>query len=455
MGTAVADLDQEAGTAPLDETAQATFPSYSQESLERVAELEARGAELVGVIAAATAALVEVLAEAVRDELWRGFGIRSAEHWAMLRFGLSGPRARRLVAAARVLDDLPSCRDAFAGGRITEDHVAEVVRAGVTDLHDDQAVDLAQAATVSQLRRALSSLPAAAVQPGEDGDPASVAPATPPTERLATGFGDDGRWYCHGGADADRGAVIDRALQAARDRLWRSRHADREPTPADVATVSGIDALVHLAHLALDVADPETAAGRRPSERYLINVHLPAEDLSQGRLHLGPALPAWLTRSITCDADIRTWVETLDGNVNLGQRQPTVDPRLRTVVEERHGGCTRPGCDVTEGLHIHHVVHWADGGPTDLENLAPLCRQDHLAVHRGELLVSVDPLTGNLLFTDAGGRPIGPAPPTPPTLPPAQAAAELQLLEPRWENRSGERANWRYFEWLDPPALTG
>jgi HNH endonuclease len=29
----------------------------------------------------------------------------------------------------------------------------------------------------------------------------------------------------------------------------------------------------------------------------------------------------------------------------------------------------------------HHIIHWADGGPTELENLVSLCRPHHRAVH--------------------------------------------------------------------------
>jgi len=32
---------------------------------------------------------------------------------------------------------------------------------------------------------------------------------------------------------------------------------------------------------------------------------------------------------------------------------------------------------------MHHVKHWADGGPTDLDNLVLLCSTHHRAVHEG------------------------------------------------------------------------
>ena len=42
-------------------------------------------------------------------------------------------------------------------------------------------------------------------------------------------------------------------------------------------------------------------------------------------------------------------------------------------------GCDRPPA----WCEAHHLRHWLHGGPTDLENLALLCRAHHRAVHEG------------------------------------------------------------------------
>ncbi|MGO4340292.1 HNH endonuclease signature motif containing protein [Pedococcus sp. 2YAF34] len=61
-------------------------------------------------------------------------------------------------------------------------------------------------------------------------------------------------------------------------------------------------------------------------------------------------------------------------------------PRRRAQV--RHlwlrdrGGCTFPGCTRPAGwTDAHHLVHWADGGPTSIDNAALLCRAHHSIVH--------------------------------------------------------------------------
>ncbi len=44
----------------------------------------------------------------------------------------------------------------------------------------------------------------------------------------------------------------------------------------------------------------------------------------------------------------------------------------------RDGGCSFPGCDrAPEHCQRHHIIDWADGGPTDLDNLTLLCPYHH------------------------------------------------------------------------------
>ena len=64
----------------------------------------------------------------------------------------------------------------------------------------------------------------------------------------------------------------------------------------------------------------------------------------------------------------------------------------------------------------HHLHHWANGGPTRLDNLALLCRRHHRAVHEEGYGVERD-ADGTLRFSTPGGRSI-PEVPAPPAVPP-------------------------------------
>ena len=48
------------------------------------------------------------------------------------------------------------------------------------------------------------------------------------------------------------------------------------------------------------------------------------------------------------------------------------------------GRCQFTGCHQTRHLKAHHLIHWADGGPTDLANAALLCGHHHRLIHRTE-----------------------------------------------------------------------
>ena len=52
----------------------------------------------------------------------------------------------------------------------------------------------------------------------------------------------------------------------------------------------------------------------------------------------------------------------------------------------RDGGCTYPGCGAPPSwTDAHHLVHWADLGPSDLTNGALLCDRHHTIVHNRRL----------------------------------------------------------------------
>ena len=51
---------------------------------------------------------------------------------------------------------------------------------------------------------------------------------------------------------------------------------------------------------------------------------------------------------------------------------------------DRH--CTYPGCDVPgQWCDAHHLIHWADHGPTDTDNAGLLCERHHTIVHQRRL----------------------------------------------------------------------
>ena len=70
--------------------------------------------------------------------------------------------------------------------------------------------------------------------------------------------------------------------------------------------------------------------------------------------------------------------------LEVGRTSRVVTAAQRVALAVRDGGCVFPDCDrPLAWCDAHHLWHWADGGPTDLDNLALLCRAHHRAVHEG------------------------------------------------------------------------
>lgn len=112
-----------------------------------------------------------------------------------------------------------------------------------------------------------------------------------------------------------------------------------------------------------------------------------------GCTQTGEILSPATARRLACEADIIPAVlgsrsELLD----LGRTRRLVTPGQRRALTHRDRHCTYPGCSMpATWSDAHHIVHWADGGASDLSNLTLLCRRHHTHVHEHALSASVDP----------------------------------------------------------------
>ena len=109
------------------------------------------------------------------------------------------------------------------------------------------------------------------------------------------------------------------------------------------------------------------------------------------RIDGGPGLTARVARQLACDAGIVLHVHGPDGSsLAVGRRTRRPNAAIMRALWFRDGGCIHPACGRRRHLHAHHVVHWADGGPTDLSNLVLLCSGHHRDVHHGRIGVVWD-----------------------------------------------------------------
>lgn len=130
-----------------------------------------------------------------------------------------------------------------------------------------------------------------------------------------------------------------------------------------------------------------------------VQVTVALEDLRQHKgaarvLHSradGTLLGIETLRKLCCDADLIPTVLGTDSQVvDVGMTKRLFTRAQRRILWQRDHGCTYPGCDAPPAwTKAHHVKHWADGGPTDLNNAALLCQRHHTFVHERRLIAEV------------------------------------------------------------------
>ena len=70
--------------------------------------------------------------------------------------------------------------------------------------------------------------------------------------------------------------------------------------------------------------------------------------------------------------------------LDVGRASRVITPAQRAALAVRDGGCVFPDCGrPLSWCEGHHLVSWLEGGPTDLDNLALLCRAHHRVIHEG------------------------------------------------------------------------
>ncbi len=315
----------------------------------------------------------------------------STVSWLRRCCGMTVKAAAYRVHLARTLGELPAALDSARAGRASFSNVTMIAH-----LAEDVGVD-----QVAPLEGIL-------VGAAETLDPGAMRTLTQVTRlRLDPDgvLGDDNhaherRWFeceqTYGGVfvlrgelDAEGGALVKTAIDALSHGMTRGESRSASQRRAD--------ALVDLAATQLRCGDHRDVHGQRPH----LTVTVSAETLRAGAdaqaavlSGVGPIHPA-TARRIACDAvrtvvtvaapaDASAWTALRPPTqaLSVGRATRTVPAHLRNALRLRDQGCRFPGCDRppawTDG---HHIVHWADGGPTELDNLVSLCRPHHRRVH--------------------------------------------------------------------------
>ena len=236
---------------------------------------------------------------------------------------------------------------------------------------------------------------------------------------------DDGSWVFKGRFTPEQGALIRKALDAAMEQLFTEQKSVPDDVsaetscslPLDQPVPQGIasrraDAMQRLAEVFLS----RDAGNISSTDNYVVNIHTEMETLktdgagAESELEDIGHVSAETSRRLSCDCSVVHWRDAPGGEpLNIGRKTRIIPPAIRRALHRRDGGCCFPGCTCTRFVDAHHIMHWADGGETSMENLVLLCRRHHRLVHEEGFGVQTGSF-GTINFTLPSGKVIPPCP---------------------------------------------
>ena len=376
-------------------------------------DLDRLGDEIAALAAhldAATARFLTLLRDFDARGGWNT-GCRSCAEWLSWRAGLDPGAARERVRVARALGALPRLAAALARGEVSYSKVRALTRVATPET-EARLLAVARAGTAAHVERIVRAW--RRVDARVEAEDATVRHRR---RSLQVYPDDDGTFVVRGRLEPEVGALLVRALEAAGERLYARARAAAAAGETDPPTHGQrqADALALVAETALAHGlDP----GAGESERYQVVVHVDAAVLAdpaqpgQAALEDGVGVSAETSRRLACDATRVVMRHAGDGQaLDVGRRTRAIPPVIMRALQARDHGCRFPGCTVRHAQG-HHLHHWANGGPTRLDNLVLLCRRHHRAVHEEGYAVERAP-DGTLRFSTPAGRPIPEVPAVP------------------------------------------
>jgi hypothetical protein len=327
-----------------------------------------------------------------RAEAWREDGAHDMYDWYCFRYGASVATAREEVDMAHALEARPSIAAAYENGRLSRGKVVDLCSFVPPEedgrwAHDAQLQNAAQVKLWAKHARRMRR---------EEAQRAAA------DRSLRMSWDRDRDLLRYSGAlPGAEGAAFQKAIERGAERFGPDEDGVYAPLERRFA-----DALIELVG--------EGLASESDADRATIVVHVDARELNHihgaGKLEDGPMIGSEVVRRLACDGRIQTVIDGPDGSpIGLGRTSRVVSPWLLRQLKHRDRGCVVNGCSRRLGLQAHHVVHWAHGGRTDLDNLVLVCRRCHHKIHDEGFRLVRDQY-GRIRVIRPDGRPVTPHP---------------------------------------------
>lgn len=316
---------------------------------------------------------------------------------------LSGRAAKRVVEAARQVEEMPNVARMVDSGDLTLESVfglgsaAKQCGAAVVDGSDELLYQAASrdAGSFSRVARRFAQRH----DPSAGGD---LLKGQRNSRKADLFVGSDGMGVLKGEMDPVSFGVLEQAVDERKDYLWR-KDGGRDGTPDAVRNngqrtmdaifelCTGLDALTHEP---LPADDGPRGSRRLPPGRIIaVTVGVvdgTNRDGSCEIIGVGPVPPRVLDR-ISPDDRLVGAIFGGDGQpLWLGRMKRLANTAQHVAVALRDRGCVLCRAPMHR-CRLHHADEWdEDWGPTDVENLVALCGGCHLWLHRSKRRVVRD-----------------------------------------------------------------
>lgn len=321
---------------------------------------------------------------------------------------ISRQEAKRRTARAMACHDVrgigssvlpaaaPATAAAFAEGAIGTEHVDTILKT-VSDIpalvpadeaadYEGTLVELAKKAEPRHVRKAGAAILARLDQ---DGKPPNDEEQAKPKRELRWGWRRNGRLAFSGEFDPETG----QQFLAALSPLSKPRPAQDGERDARTTAERNGDAFAELIGLTLASGELPVQGGERPNVVVTLSYDALKAALEQhGQAMLGDLpITAQQARYWACDAGVIPAVLGSEGEIlDLGRKERLVTLAQRRALELRDKGCIKCGRP-PKWCHAHHIIHWLDLGPTDIDNLCLLCTACHRLIHHSEWRIEMQP----------------------------------------------------------------
>ena len=185
---------------------------------------------------------------------------------------------------------------------------------------------------------------------------------------------------------------------ASQELIATAIHTASKPVQDDDRTPRQrrADALLTLARFFLDQHGTDRSEKRVAPH---ITIHVPLETLlglpgaPTAPTDYGQQLSGEAARRIACDAAISRIITGPQSEIlDAGRESRCFTTAARRAIAARDHGCIWPGCTAPPAwCDAHHIIHWADGGPSDAGNAALLCGHHHDRVHHHRHATVISP----------------------------------------------------------------